>query len=106
MSTIHKYKNKKIAIYGMGITGCSAAKEFKKVKAKVYCWDDNKKVRDKIKKFNFPLRKFWLRKNLADIIVISPGIDINKCKIRNYLRKMLKMEARNNMEAVQFESGS
>ena len=27
-------------------------------------------------------------------------------KIRNYLRKMLKMEARNNMEAVQFESRS
>ena len=74
----------------MGITGCSAAKEFKKVKAKVYCWDDNKKVRDKIKKFNFPLRKFWLRKNLADIIVISPGIDINKCRIKKYLKSNLK----------------
>ena len=74
----------------MGITGCSAAKEFKKVKAKVYCWDDNKKVRDKIKKFNFPVRKFWLRKDLADIIVISPGIDINKCRIKKYLKSNLK----------------
>ena len=48
-----KYKNKKIAIYGMGITGFSAARTFKKLKAKVYCWDDNKNVRKKIKKFEF-----------------------------------------------------
>ena len=89
MVVLQKYQNKKIAIYGMGITGFSAAKAFKKLKAKVYCWDDNKKVRKKIKNLNFQLNKFWLNRNLVDNIVISPGIDISKCKIKNYLKKNL-----------------
>ena len=85
-----KYQNKKIAIYGMGITGFSAATTFKKMKAKVYCWDDNKRIRDKIKKLNFSVNKFWLNKNYLDKILISPGIDINKCKIKNFLNKNIK----------------
>ena len=84
-----KYKVKKIAIYGMGITGCSAAQAFKRLKAKVFCWDDNKKTRKKIKKLKFTPSKFWLNKKLIDIIVVSPGIDITKCKMRNYLKKNL-----------------
>ena len=87
MFALQKYQNKKIAIYGMGITGCSAAKAFKKLNAEVVCWDDNKKIRKKIKNLNFPLIKFWLNQNLIDIVVISPGIDIGKCKIKNYLKK-------------------
>ena len=87
MFASQKYQNKKIAIYGMGITGCSAAKALKKLGAKVFCWDDNKKIRKKIKDFNFSLNKFWLNKKLIDNIVISPGIDIGKCKIKNYLKK-------------------
>ena len=87
MFALQKYQNKKIAIYGMGITGCSAAKTFQKLNAKVFCWDDNEKIRKKIKNLNFPLSKFWLNRNLVDIVVISPGIDINKCKIKNYLKK-------------------
>jgi len=87
MTTLQKYQNKKIAIYGMGITGCSAAQTFKRLKAKVYCWDDNKKARIKAKKLNLHLDKFWLKNNNFDNIVISPGIDINKCKIKNYLKK-------------------
>ena len=89
MVTLRKYQNKRIAIYGMGLTGCSAARTLKKLGAQVFCWDDNIKVRKKIGKFNFTFNKFWLDKNLFDNIVISPGIDINKCKIRNYLRKNL-----------------
>ena len=88
MFALQKYQNKKIAIYGMGITGCSAAKAFKKLNAEVVCWDDNKKIRKKIKNLNFPLIKFWLNQNLIDIVVISPGIDIGKCKIKNYLKKI------------------
>ena len=60
MADLQKYENKRIAIYGMGITGFSAAKTFKKLKAKVFCWDDNKKIRKKIKNYNFKLDKFWL----------------------------------------------
>ena len=89
MLVSQKYKNKKIAIYGMGITGCSAATTLKKLGAKIFCWDDNLKIRRKIKNFNFPLDKFWLNKDFFDNIVISPGIDINRCKIRKYLKKNL-----------------
>jgi len=89
MVASQKYQNKKIAIYGMGITGCSVARAFKRLKAKVFCWDDNKKTRKKIKNLKFPLSKFWLNQKLIDIIVISPGIDIAKCKIKNYLKKNL-----------------
>ena len=85
MPILQKYQNKKIAIYGMGITGISAAKVFKKSKAKIFCWDDKKEIREKIQKMKFPINKFWLSKNLVDKIVISPGIDINKCKINKYL---------------------
>ena len=89
MLASQKYKNKKIAIYGMGITGCSAATTLQKLGAKIFCWDDNLKIRKKIKNFNFPLDKFWLNKDFFDNIVISPGIDINRCKIRKYLKKNL-----------------
>ena len=87
MFALQKYQNKKIAIYGMGITGCSAAKTFQKLNAKVFCWDDNEKIRKKIKNLKFPINKFWLNSESVDAIVISPGIDINKCKIKNYLKK-------------------
>jgi len=30
-----------------------------------------------------------VNRNLVDIVVISQGIDINKCKIKNYLKKNL-----------------
>ena len=47
MIALQKYQNKKVAIYGMGLTGCSAAKILKKLNAEVFCWDDNKKIRKK-----------------------------------------------------------
>ena len=87
MVDLQKYKNKKIAIYGMGKTGCSAAKVYKMLKSKIYCWDDNKIIREKAKKLNFEVQKFWLNKNSFDNIVISPGIDINKCEIKDFLKK-------------------
>jgi len=89
MNTLRKYQDKRIAVYGMGLTGCSAARTFKKLGAHVFCWDDNIKVRKEMKNLNFLFSRFWLDKNSVDNIVISPGIDINKCKINNYLRKNL-----------------
>ena len=53
MVALQKYQDKKIAIYGMGITGCSAAKTLKRFKAQIFCWDDNEKIRKKNKKFKF-----------------------------------------------------
>ena len=89
MLSLEKYQNRKIAIYGMGKSGCSTARALKVLKANIYCWDDNKKIRKKIKRSNFNVKKFWLnnKQNSTDYIVISPGIDISKCKIRNYLKK-------------------
>ena len=89
MVTSQKYQNKRIAVYGMGLTGYSAAKTLKKLGAKIYCWDDNYNIRKKIKKLNIPISKFWLEKDFIDNIVISPGIDISKCKIKNYFKKNL-----------------
>jgi UDP-N-acetylmuramoylalanine--D-glutamate ligase len=86
MIDLKKYKNKKIAIYGMGKTGFSVANTFKNLKAKIYCWDDNKKIRKKVKKNNLILNKFWKKNSEIDLIVVSPGIDILKCKIKKYLR--------------------
>ena len=73
----------------MGLTGCSVAKTLKKLGAKIFCWDDDVTIRKKVKNLNFPLNKFWLKQNFVDNIVISPGIDISRCKIKNYLRKNL-----------------
>ena len=53
MATLQKYQNKGIAIYGMGLTGCSAAIALKKLGTKIFCWDDNAQVRKKIRNFNF-----------------------------------------------------
>jgi UDP-N-acetylmuramoylalanine--D-glutamate ligase len=89
MVVLKKFQNKNIAIYGMGVTGCSVATLFKKSKANIFCWDDNKKIRKKIKNLNFPFKKFWLNEDSIDAIAISPGIDINKCKIKKYLKRNL-----------------
>ena len=90
MDIQQKYRNKKIAIYGMGITGYSAAKFLKNLKAKVFCWDDDFKIRRKAKKLKFKVSKFWLNTNLIDKVIVSPGIDINKCKIKKYLKLNFK----------------
>tara|TARA_B100001996_G_scaffold227569_1_gene175274 strand:- start:1121 stop:2446 length:1326 start_codon:yes stop_codon:yes gene_type:complete len=91
---LRRYQNRSIAIYGMGVTGCSAAKAFNRLRAKVFCWDDDAKIRKKIaRNKKFVLRKFWLNSSESsqiDNIVVSPGIDIEKCKIKNFLRKNLK----------------
>tara|TARA_Y100000590_G_scaffold465844_1_gene639343 strand:- start:2095 stop:3408 length:1314 start_codon:yes stop_codon:yes gene_type:complete len=87
MKIQRKYQNKKVAIYGMGITGLSSARFFKNQKAKIFCWDDNKETRKKIKNSNFNIDRFWLKRKRIDKILISPGIDIQKCKIKKYLTK-------------------
>tara|TARA_Y100000590_G_C15721091_1_gene1013570 strand:+ start:936 stop:2231 length:1296 start_codon:yes stop_codon:yes gene_type:complete len=78
-------KNKRILIYGFGKSGVSC---FNFLKKNNFCeiFDDNRK--------NIPVK---LRKKLIsvvkitnksfDFIVLSPGINIRKCKLSNYLRK-------------------
>ena len=69
------FNNKKILIYGLGKSGLSASK-FLKRNNKVIEYDDKKnKNYGKIIKIEF------------DYIILSPGIDINKCKLSNFLKK-------------------
>ena len=80
------FLNKKILIYGLGKSGLSTFK-FLKNKSDVYLYDDFQS--------NFGLT--GIKKNLIkfkkiltfnfDLIVISPGIDINKCKLSKFLKK-------------------
>ena len=77
---------KKILIYGLGKSGITSYK-FLKNKSKVYLFDD-----DLTKKF---VNQSYQRVNSIqafskikfDCIIISPGIDVLKCKLSKFLKK-------------------
>ena len=75
--------NKKFLIYGYGKTGFATCNYLKK-NNKIFIYDDNKKI----KKFFISFKKIQLKE--FDYIVLSPGIDINKCKLKRYLKKNKK----------------
>ena len=77
------FLRKKILIYGLGKSGISSYKFLKK-KADVYLFDDNSKINKKI----ISLSK--ISKISFDVIIISPGIDISKCKLSTFLKKNLQ----------------
>ncbi len=83
------FSNRKILIYGIGKTGISSY-NFLKKKNQTYFYDDNKNSfkKKKIKKLFVNLNK--INKIKFDYIVISPGININKCKLKKYLKKNLE----------------
>ena len=78
---------KTFAIYGLGVTGSSVIRYFNKLRIKNYqSWDDSIKTRKKYKlKNNFI--KFYRSLNLADYIIVSPGINIEKTKFKKILIK-------------------
>ena len=73
-------KNKIFLIYGYGKSGRSAYNYLKK-NNKIIIYDDN----NKLNKFFIAKKKVKLIK--FDYIVLSPGININKCSLKNYLKK-------------------
>ena len=77
---------KKILIYGLGKSGLASYK-FLKEKNQVYVYDDNIKLIEnyKIKKKIYNIKK--IIRNNFDYIVVSPGINIKKCSLRNYIKK-------------------
>ena len=80
------FLNKKILIYGLGKSGLAAFKFLKK-NNDVFLYDDSK-----INFKSFDLKeKFINKKNIfnfkIDKIILSPGIDINKCKLSKFLKK-------------------
>jgi len=80
---------KNILIYGLGKSGLSAF-NFLKKKNEIYLYDDkrtnnrNLEIKKKIIAF-----KKITKKNI-DYIIISPGINIDKCKLSKFLKKNLK----------------
>ena len=79
---------KKILIFGLGKSGFSSFK-FLNNKAIVYLFDDDlkKKISSKL---NHKLKSFKeLSKIKFDKIIISPGIDISKCRLSKILKKNL-----------------
>ncbi len=77
------FLRKKILIYGLGKSGISSYKFLKK-KADVYLFDDNSKINKKLVSLN------KISKISFDVIIISPGIDISKCKLSTFLKKNLQ----------------
>tara|TARA_Y100000389_G_scaffold114216_1_gene111405 strand:+ start:51 stop:1412 length:1362 start_codon:yes stop_codon:yes gene_type:complete len=78
--------NKKILIYGLGKSGLSTFKLLKS-KSNIFLYDD---YRSKIKSLD--IKKNFINYNKLlnikfDQIILSPGIDIKKCKLSNFLKK-------------------
>ena len=79
------FKNRKILIYGFGKSGIACFNFLKKNNICTICDDNKKNIPVKFKKNLINIRK--LSSINFDFIVLSPGIDIKKCKISSYLRK-------------------
>ena len=79
------FLNKKILIYGLGKSGISAF-YFLKSKNDVCLYDDsNLNLKNSFQKYLIHSKK--VSKLKFDIIILSPGIDINRCKLSKFLKK-------------------
>ena len=79
-------KDNSFAVYGLGISGTSVFKYLKKKNIKkLYTWDDIKNKNDK-KKYNLFKKKL----DEVDYIIISPGINIHKTKLKSKLLRNKK----------------
>ena len=83
------FYKKKILIYGLGISGLSTYELLKK-QNEIYLYDDKKYInKDKELKKRIINYKKIIKKKI-DCIIISPGINIDKCQLSNFLKKNLK----------------
>ena len=80
------FLNKRILIYGLGKSGLSSFKFLKK-KNSVFLFDDflSKTQNLNVKKNIISYKN--ILKYKFDQIIVSPGIDINKCKLSRFLKK-------------------
>ena len=80
------FLEKKILIYGLGKSGLSSFK-FLNNKAKVYLFDDDLKKKIRYQSNKRPRNVQAISKIKFDSIIISPGIDVLKCKLSKLLKK-------------------
>ena len=86
MPKISNLKKFSFLVYGLGTTGHSVIKYFKKKNYLNYCvWDDSIKLRKKFKNKCVSNLSKTLKK--VDFIVLSPGISLKKKKYKNELFK-------------------
>ena len=87
MLQVHKLRELSFLVYGLGLSGCSVIRFFKKNNIKKFkVWDDSK--RDAYKKY----RSLNLNKTLnkVDYIILSPGISlINHKNLLRYKKKII-----------------
>ncbi len=83
------FVKKKILIYGLGKSGI-ASYFFLEKKNNVFLYDDNKNLIKDKKFFKKIINIKKINKIDFDLILISPGINIEKCKLKNYLKSNLK----------------
>ena len=89
MSHTLNLKKFSFLVYGLGSTGHSVIKYFKKRKIhNFYVWDDNVKLRKKFGSKNVLNLKNILKE--VDYIVLSPGISLKKTKYKKNLIKFRK----------------
>ena len=84
MATLENiFLNKKILVYGLGKSGLATVKFLKK-KSNVSLYDDFTENRKYLLSFQKILNSEF------DAIILSPGIDINNCKLSKFLKKNKK----------------
>ncbi len=84
-TNLNIFLNKKILIYGLGKSGLSTFK-FLKNKSDIFLYDDfQSNIKSLNIKKNLISYKNILKSNF-DQIILSPGIDINKCKLSKFLK--------------------
>ena len=89
MSHTLNLKKLKFLVYGLGSTGISVIKYFKKKKISDFLvWDDNLKLRKKFRSKSASNLKNALKS--VDFIVLSPGISLKKTKYKKVLSKFKK----------------
>ena len=85
LAKANQFNNKNILIYGFGKSGRACFKYLRK-NNKIEIYDDKKSsIPKKLKKNS--INKTKLTSVNFDRIVVSPGIDINKCTLKKYLSK-------------------
>ena len=83
------FHKKKILIYGMGKTGISGYQYLKK-NNQIFLYDDDKNIFIKKNMQKSLLDKKKIQKSKFDFILTSPGINVNKCDLKKYLKKNKK----------------
>ena len=84
-SKILNFSNKTFCVYGLGTTGTSLLRWFKKNNLKNFeAWDDNEALMP-FKKRKDVKNSFLKKLDSSDFILISPGINFKKTKLKRHL---------------------